>query len=200
MGIFSDSSEEDIEAISHIVRVSLSFYAHERSKRAGAIEFEVDSNDRFEFLSEAGGRILHNLGFHTALVRVATLVVLCNVAPPFSVTRQGKPCLDMAVRKEFLSRFTCLLVQAALSTMNVERAGNWYSLSWKGFPDESFAEEFLTYLQWIESIKVEPGKKERKQAEDAFLNILAHISLGCAMALLSCVKEDPVEPSPQLPG
>jgi hypothetical protein len=200
MGIFSDSGEEDIEAISHIIRVSLSFYAHERTKRSGAVEFEVDSNDRFEFLSEAGGRILHNLGLDSALVRVATLVVLCNVAPPFSVTKQGKPCLDMAARKEFLSRFTCLLVQAALSTMNVERAGNWYTLSWKGFPDESFAEEFLTYLQWIESIKAEPGKtdKERKQAEAAFLNILAHISLGCAMALRSCVKEDPAETDPQL--
>jgi hypothetical protein len=200
MGIFSDSREQDIEAISHVIRVSLSFYAHERSKRSGAIEFEVNSNDRFEFLSETGGRILHNLGFDTALVRVATLVVLCNVAPPFSLRKHGKPCLDVAARKEFLSRFTCLLVQAALSTMQVERAGKWFSLRWNGFPDDTFADEFLTYLQWIESMKVEPGKtgKERKQTEDAFLNILAHLSLGCAMALRSCVKEDAAEVRPQL--
>jgi hypothetical protein len=202
MGIFSESSQEDIAAISHIIRASLAFYANENTKRGGAIEYQVNSNERLEFISEAGGKILRIVGFDDALVRAAALVVLCNAAPPFSITKQGKPCLDVGVRKEFLSRFTCLVLHAALSTMQVDRGGVTFNLSWKEFPDETFGGQFLRYLQWIDSMKLVAAKseKERKQGEEAYLNLLAHITLGCAMALKSCVREEPVPTAPQLPG
>lgn len=151
MGIFSDSPQADIQAISHIVGASLAVFARENEKRAGAVDYEVSANDRFEFISDAGGRILQNRGFDNAVIRVATLVVLCNAAPPFSVKRHGKLCLDFAARKDFLSRFTCLLVHAALSTMEVDRGAETFVLRWNGFPDDTFSEEFLTYLQWIDS-------------------------------------------------
>lgn len=94
-----------------------------------------------------------------------------------------------------------LLVHAALSTMEADRGADTYMLAWNAFPDETFKQQFLMYLQWIDGLKVDPGKseKEKKQSQEAYFKILAHISLGCALALSRCVKEVPVIKPQQLP-
>jgi hypothetical protein len=194
MGIFTDARDEDIEAISQIVTVSLSFYQSECAKRGSPFDFEVKPNSDFGAISDLGTRVLHEFHDPTALQRVAALVVVCNSSRPFSISQKGKLFLNVDARKEFLSRFTCLLVQAALSTMSMQRGGQDYSLRWNGFPDAYFCEQFLVYLQWTESFVVVPGgdrnSRQFKAAMEAFDRILAHLVLGCALALVSCVSED----------
>ncbi len=196
MGIFAESRDEDVEAISQFVGVSMAFYSCERASAGATVDFEVTPTPNFDFgfISDLGGRVLTEFEFPTALQRVATLLVLCNSIPPFSLTRRGKLCLDVGARKAFLSRFTCLLVQAALSTMSLEREGRKYSLSFDGFPDVYFCEQFLVYLQWMESYTVVPGgdpqSRAFRTAGEAYRRILAHLVLGCALALASCVRED----------
>jgi len=195
MGIFSESRNKDVEAISQFVQSSLAYYAAEGGAVPG---IQVDSSFDFGFISDVGTRILKEFDSPTALQRVATLVVLCNSCPPFSVTQRGELLLNLRTRKQFLSRFTCLLVQAALSTMTLEREGGTYSLRWAGFPDASFRDQFLVYLQWVESLTVvpggEPNSREFKQAMEAFEKLLAHLVLGCALVLTVCVTEDTLVP------
>ena len=99
-----------------------------------------------------------------------------------------KPVLNLHSRREFLSIFTCLLIQASLSTLTLERDGRAYHLQWNGFPDDYFRDQFFTY-QWIESMKVAP--EAAKAAKEGYIRILAQLSLGCAMALVPCVIETP---------
>ncbi len=106
MGIFSDSSEEDIRTISYIIDASLAAYANQYAKRPGITDYEITANDRFEYISQAGDRIPKIIKLDDAVIRAATLVMVCNAAPPFSLRRHGKLCLDFAARKDFLSRFT----------------------------------------------------------------------------------------------
>jgi len=83
----------------------------------------------------------------------------------------------------------------------MERAGRKYSLAWRGFPDTYYCDQFLIYLQWIETVDVVPGgdpnSKGFRAAMQAFEKILAHLVLGCALAL-HCVAEEVPAAQPQL--
>ena len=147
MGIFSESPEQDIEAISHIVGVSLSYYRAEARKQG--ISYTISTTSNFEQISTDGGRILKEFLYPTALQRVGTLLVLCNAYCPFSIVDGRKPVLNIHNRRELLSTFTCLLIQAALSTLTLERDGRTYSLQWHGFPDDYFRDQFFTYLNGL---------------------------------------------------
>jgi hypothetical protein len=80
--------------------------------------------------------------------------------------------------------------------MTLEREGRTYSLRWQGFPDDYFCDQFLVYLQWVESLAIVPGgephSREFRDSMEAFEKLLAHLVLGCALALAICVTEDTV--------
>ncbi len=78
--------------------------------------------------------------------------------------------------------------------MEVDRGPDTFTLRWNAFPNQAFSERFLMYLQLVEGLKVDPGttEKQRKQSQEAYFKILAHLSLGCSLALESCVKEERV--------
>jgi hypothetical protein len=193
-GIFSDSLQRDVATVSYIVEQSLRFFKFESHQKGISIDFDINATSDFQYISVTGGRILSKFLYPTALQRVATLLLLCNACPPFSLFKNGKPWLDINGRKEFLSRFTCLLIQSSLSILGLERDGKKYSLQWNGFPDEYFCTQFLIYLQWTDSLKVIPngGKHGSEDVQEAFERIIAHLSLGCAMAMVNCVKESPM--------
>ena len=49
--------------------------------------------------------------------------------------------------------------------------------------------------------RVKARRSERaKSSKEAYIRILAHLSLGCAMALVPCVKETSLAPEPDKPG
>lgn len=190
MGIFIDHREDDIVTISHLVDVSVEYFNTENERQGNPVGIVIQSRDEFGSISDVGDRILREFLYPTALQRVATLLVLANAFPLFSLQRDRKPLMHIQERKKFLSRFTCFLVQASLSTMTIDREdGQSYSISWKGFPDAYFQEQFLTYLYWIDTAKaLTANENEKKQKEKDDTKILAHLALGCSMALESCVS------------
>lgn len=194
-GILSNSKKEDLETISHIVSNSISYYKYECEKSGKMLDFEIDIHDNFEFISKTGGHALslsEEFLYPNALQRVATLILLCNAFPPFSITRNGKPYSGEG-RKDFVSRFTALLITEALKCFAVEREGDNQQifLQWIGFPNSYFKRQFLFYLQEIEPLQVQIGR-DGKLAQVEFEKAIAHISVGLAMAMTSCVKEGPV--------
>ena len=196
MGIFSDSRVEDIAAIEHIVGTSVAYFNDESSKRGEAVGIVVQSRPDYDSISDIGGRIRNEFLSSTALHRVGTLLVLANSFPLFSILKDGKPMLDLEARKKFLSRFTCFLIQASLSTMTLQDGNRTYVLRWEKFPDAYFEEEFMQYLYLIPHAKVVLGEIQQKQETKDDTKILAHLSLGCSMALRSCVREAALELPP----
>jgi hypothetical protein len=87
-----------------------------------------------------------------------------------------------------------LLIGAALQILALERDdGSLHLLKWKNFPDVFFRDQFLTYLQLTETLQITPGaganQKQAREAQLTFERLLAHLSVGCAMALHVCVEE-----------
>ncbi|EEF62116.1 hypothetical protein [Pedosphaera parvula] len=197
MGIFSDDTAEDISSLQHIAQASVNFYNSTHSKHSHAVEVDaVEVKGDFDHISTVGGRILREyFTSPTALHRVAVLLILSNAFPVFGLKRKGRPLLSLNERKAFLSQFTCLFVQAALSTMTLESEGQSYSLKWNGFPNDEFRDQFLTYLEWIDPAKVEIKANQEKVQKD-HTKILAHLVLGAAMMLPYCVVQQLQPPPP----
>jgi hypothetical protein len=198
MGIFSEDLAEDISSLQHIAQASVDYYNDTHSKHTRSIEVDaVEVKGDFEHISHVGGRILREyFTSPTALQRVAVMLVLSNAFPVFGLRRKGRPVLSLKERKAFLSQFTCLFVQAALSTMTLEADGQSYSLKWNGFPTDEFRDQFLTYLEWIDPAKVEVTANQEKVQKD-HTKILAHLSLGASMMLPYCVIQQPQHPPPE---
>jgi hypothetical protein len=192
MGIFCNSREEDVSVISRIVEVSLDFYNNQGPETKSGIS--VTTTGEFEHISEVGGQILSEFISPTVMDRVATLLVLANAFPVFALRKNGRPFLDLQARRKFLSRFTCLFVQAALATMGVEdEGGQVLFYRWIGFPKPYLLDRLLTYLEWIDPTKVMQQITKRgpgNLTDDT--KTLAQLSLGCAMALAHCVSSEPL--------
>jgi|ERR1035438_392319 hypothetical protein len=203
-GIFCDSRKEDVEAITYFVEKSIASY---KAGRSGTVfDFEPEPSGDYEYISATGGRALGIQGkfiYPNALQRVATLAILCNAAPPFHLVKKDGHTYLGTDRKDFTSRFTMLLIYTTLPYLALDRDGAQFSLSWKGFPNDFFRDQFLTYFHWIDGLQAKPipnmiaHKTQAAQAKEdqaAFERIISHLSLGCGMAMLNCVEEHPVIP------
>src|SRR5439155_21230166 len=132
MGIFSDSKDEDLAAITHIAEGCV-FHFNSKVAQTGVI---IEISHDFQYISDVGGKILVEFLHPTMLSRVATLVVLSNAFPVFSLRRKDGIMLNLDQRRNFMARFTCLFVQASLSTLSLEIDGKEYFLRWHGFPND----------------------------------------------------------------
>lgn len=200
MGIFCDDQQTDLAAIAHVLRESIKAYESEYAKLTERPHLSIEENGNFEFISVTGTKVLEIIGqfvYPTVLQRVATFLLLCNVSPPFRISAKGVPFLKQKeIRRNFISRFTCLLVYATIPILTVERERNLYALKWTGFPNDAYREQFLMYLQWVEGLQVMPqGRASKQTAQAQFEQIIAHLSIGCAMAMANCVKEEHVRPT-----
>jgi hypothetical protein len=196
MGIFSDDLAEDVSSLQHMAQASVDYYNSEHYKHSRSVEVDaVEVKGDFEHISTVGGCIMRQyFTSPTPLHRVAVMLILSNAFPVFSLKKKGKPLLSLNERKAFLSQFTCLFVQAALSTMKLESEGQSFSLSWNGFPTDEFRAQFLTYLEWVDPAKVEIAANQEKLQKD-HTKILAHLALGAAIMLPWCVVQQ-IQTSP----
>jgi hypothetical protein len=160
MGLFSQDSATDIETISYFVETSAQYYEKYRLKQpaqdSNPVRLTVTGG--FEEISEVGGQIIEeHFSSPTVLDRIAVLVVLTNALPTFALSKGPGKFLDVEGRKEFLSKFTCIIVQAALSTVSSSGgSGPAYSLRWKEFPDQEFSDRFFTFLAWCPTAEIIP--------------------------------------------
>jgi len=189
MGVFSESDAEDVETIRYIIETSSDFYNSKREKTSLS-DIALEIRKDFEDLSAVGGKILSEFLYPTTLQRISTFLVLCNAFRYFSLSRNGRPLLNLEERKAFLATFTCILVRAALFPFTFHKEGIVYAIKWVGFPDVDFQEQFITFMAWIDSAKVTQMRGGEKKDDT---KLLAHFALGCALALQNCVKFEAVD-------
>jgi hypothetical protein len=108
----------------------------------------------------------------------------------FQLRRNGRPFLDVEARRQFLSKFTCQYAHAGLSVFpwTNEADGQAYGMQWKGFPNQDFEHQFLTYMSWIPGAKVQANQAPSRSQKQEAAKALAHLAPGCAMLLEYCVE------------
>jgi hypothetical protein len=193
MGLFSDDRELDILVIRHCISSCVAHYNLHSASATIFKDVHVNVNDDFEHIighiSDAGDRIVNGIFENpTALDRIATLLILTNSIPMFSLTRKGKRFLDIQARNVFLAHFSCLLVIAAISILDfADENGNRFGYRWKGFKNGEFKTRFHIFLEWTPGIRVTAVPPTKSQKEDDS-RVLAQAALGCALLLEQCVE------------
>ena|SRR5438552_10205154 len=163
MGIFEDSTETDIQAITWVAGFSIKAWNDYILQKGGeATPYHVELNDTLvRPLSELGGKILkEHFRNPDYLDRISALLVLANCLQFFRLSKAGRPVTTVHERREFFSRLTCAFVTASLRLF--KPPGGRGSYCFHFFSEEIKRDRFFAFLQRLDPAEVGGGGKQTK--------------------------------------
>lgn len=166
MGIFAESSAQDIAALTEIAELSLDGWRKYCRNYPKSGNFEVEINhETLGTLSVIGDRILTtHFPEANVLDRVSTFLILANSCPFFRLRHQnGKPVYNIPERREFLAKLTCTFVATALWSLKPPDQEGFYRFT--GFKADTVRQRFFSFLQLLDAGEVSPSSSGKKEQE-----------------------------------